>query len=341
MKYFQFYVWETHDPVEFKEYLFRKQPELIEWIGPEEVGFRDRHEYKSLVEYKQSFPNVVVNILTGEGHCQSIDEHGFNYESYPVFFLIDVVDNFKEDEVMSFAPPASFKYKFLSTNNHGHNFRCAMIDQFAKHNLFHEKNLITWQHKRVDPNYKFEWFDARPIVLDEFYKEDNSFNAVQLIPQYHDCFMSIVAESSCNSLFVTEKTAIPLLWLKPFIAWTAPNYHKFLGELGFWLYDELIDYTFDSIIDNNERLEAFMIEVNKINAMSMEETKEWHNRLMPKLLHNRQQVFDIRYNPAYTPKLVTHWKNYEQGDTSVLYDQKHGLVRRQGRWYNIFNRFGL
>lgn len=341
MKYFQFYVWEEHDPVEFREFLFRKRPELIEWIGPEEVGFKHRHEYASLVAYKQSQPDVVVNILTAEGGAPPVDENGFNYEVYPLFFFIDVIDNFKEEDIVSFTPPDSFKYKFLSLNNHGHYFRCMMIDQYAKHNLFKEQNLITWQNKRVNPDYKFKWFNPRPVVLDQFYKEDNTFNYVQLIPQYHDCFMNILAESSLNSVFVTEKTILPLLWLKPFMCWAIHGYHKYLSDIGFWLYDELIDYSFDSIVDNDLRLEAFMLQVKKIDEMPLEETKEWHDKLMPKLLYNRQRVFDIRYDPIYNPKLVTHWKNYEEGDTRVLYDQRIGIVRRQGRWYDIARRFGL
>ena len=52
--------------------------------------------------------------------------------------------------------------------------------------------------------------------------------------------------SQIDTLFITEKTWKPIVFKKPFLVWGGKGIHTKLKELGFELYEELFDYSFDN-----------------------------------------------------------------------------------------------
>ena len=65
--------------------------------------------------------------------------------------------------------------------------------------------------------------------------------------EYIQSCIDLVTESYVDeSIALTEKTFKPISLRKPFILLSARNSHLFLKELGFQLYEELFDYSFDN-----------------------------------------------------------------------------------------------
>ena len=59
---------------------------------------------------------------------------------------------------------------------------------------------------------------------------------------------------------------------KPFIVFSCVDFHKMLSELGFKLYDEVIDYSFDSEPNIEIRAEKFTKNVSKIVELDKQAT---------------------------------------------------------------------
>ena len=72
--------------------------------------------------------------------------------------------------------------------------------------------------------------------------------------EYYQSNCDLVLESTIESLFITEKTWKPIVFQKPFLVWGGQGIHAKLKDLGFELYDELFDYSFDGgVFDPNWR----------------------------------------------------------------------------------------
>ena len=73
---------------------------------------------------------------------------------------------------------------------------------------------------------------------------------------WYNSLIQIITESKCikldnNEVYITEKTAYPIIMNKLFITLGAPGYYEHLKDMGFRLYN-IFDYSFDSV--ENEEL---------------------------------------------------------------------------------------
>ena len=109
--------------------------------------------------------------------------------------------------------------------------------------------------------------------------------------------------------FITEKTIRPIITRKPFIVFSCQNFHYKLQQYGFKLYDEIIDYEFDSIKETTKRFDAQIFELKKlVNKYTPEEiyyiTKE-------KALFNYNKLMEYRNKktPYYIPDEIWNFQN--------------------------------
>ena len=125
--------------------------------------------------------------------------------------------------------------------------------------------LVGWEFITFDPN-KRVLLDLNQDNIDEWY--DN-------VPdEYNRAVIDLFIETSCdaeytNDVFITEKTWKPILKEKIFLGFHTPNYYKELVNDGFRLYYNLFDYSFDSILDNDERFKKYMENVYRIGRMPL------------------------------------------------------------------------
>lgn len=175
---------------------------------------------------------------------------------------------------------------FLSLNTRPHTHRCKFIDYVKKHNLM-EFGDISW-HFTENPSYEWKYWSPKVMTLDDEYKKN--LNSYQTIPiQFNTTFMSLISESTLKSHFITEKTWMPVFFKKPFLIWGPSGIHEKFKSLGFKLYDDVFDYSFDSVDDDNTRLD-----------MLMEEVKKLKNRNLNDLRKSILDVIEFNYNHAIT-----------------------------------------
>ena len=214
----------------------------------------------------------------------------FDIYFWPTFFFTHTVSKLETFKTFKNYPDTiknveEVQYKFISYNRKGHNHRCVFIDQLAKHSLI-EDNLVSWQTPEVEFNFKH--FIPKLLVIDEpkGYSGPNADN--HAIPSVHfKAFANIIAESvSSDPIFITEKTVKALITGDLFLVLGARNFHQKLKDIGFKLYTEVFDYSFDSkdtptrvkgIIDNLLNLPNDFDELTRLKKSLHEKRMYNHN----------------------------------------------------------------
>jgi hypothetical protein len=112
---------------------------------------------------------------------------------------------------------------------------------------------------------------------------------------YNDSYVSIYIESNTATqelVHITEKTFEPLIKGHFILPFSNPGTIDRLLDLGFLLPD-FIDYSYDNIIDANQRFNTFKEVIT--NVMTL----DWSNLYIKNkdiIIHNRQQLFNLDYD---------------------------------------------
>jgi hypothetical protein len=180
-----------------------------------------------------------------------------------------------------------FTIPFISMNNRAHTHRKILMDNLEKYNLI-SKGAISW-HNDNDILYDWKyWKNNHRLILSDNYQ--NNFNNFLIPGEWDTSFMNLVSESTDKRIFFTEKTWIPLLLQKPFLVQGAPNFYKSFQELGFLIYDEIFDYSFDDILDITERTDAIVQNVKNIIGKDYEQL---YNISKSKLKYNFNHAINL------------------------------------------------
>ena len=186
----------------------------------------------------------------------------------------------------------NFDRLFITMNKAPKFHRALFMDLLYKHRLFKDGYLIYRELSR----YNFQYWKQEVLLLDQ--KDQNILFNQEIVPlEYNKSLFQIVTESHENYFFLTEKTAIPLFFEKPFIVVGNKHFHKQLKEFGFALYDELFDYSFDDIDDITLRYETLVKSISKISY-----NFDLH-QIKKKLEYNKQLAIHMATNTENFPKI--------------------------------------
>jgi hypothetical protein len=128
--------------------------------------------------------------------------------------------------------------------------------------------------------------------LSELYLDidDLSFNPIRLtdsdhtIKLYEDSYFSLVSETCFFDgvgRFLTEKTFKPIVYQHPFVLIAPPGSLEFLKELGYKTFHPFIDETYDTIVDNNERMKLILKETERLSNLTQEELFKFIDQVKP------------------------------------------------------------
>jgi hypothetical protein len=154
-------------------------------------------------------------------------------------------------------------------------------------------DLIAW----------FNQFEQRGFnVLDWDYPnhQNDVFSSLKYTTKSHyaDTVFNIITETTCdtNSLNLTEKSFKGIANCHPYLVIGDVNTHKHIKDLGFELYEDLIDYSFDSIDDSEIRLNSALKEVKRIYNIGGNGILEWYKKNIDKIEHNKSKFFEYKFS---------------------------------------------
>lgn len=181
---------------------------------------------------------------------------------------------------------------------------------------------INWKHKEArnwietdhHENYDefIKWAKTLPLTIDteDFATNHGPNNNFDL---YNKTLFEIVNETDAygynnTQLFYSEKTFKPMINCMPFIIHGQPGANHHLKEMGFKIFDEMFDYSFDFEQDHKKRY-IMMIEmlkgvIEKLNAMSKREQLDWRFQCRDKLLFNLKKVAMEKKDDIQLEKLL-------------------------------------
>ena len=108
------------------------------------------------------------------------------------------------------------------------------------------------------------------------------------------CFINVVTETSnqtdANSwheIFITEKSLKAFLYRQVPVFWAVPGTVKLLRDIGFDVYDDIIDHSYDSVVDPNERLDTVVAVLkNFIEQHTLNDMNNLRKQLWPRINKN-------------------------------------------------------
>jgi hypothetical protein len=272
-----------------------------------------REKFNELVEFAKTH-NIEFDLITASApdntHIE-VDSHVNTYY-WPTFWFsmtltrLLVSPNYWANnsicldvEDIRVSEKTPIKYPYISMTKLPKLHRAIMMDMLAKHDIIN-KGVVIW--RELTNSYQFEYWDQQIMLRDQV----DGFKHQERLPfEYTLSFMQVVPETDNTSFGISEKTAMPLFFNKPFLVAGSMNFHKKLEELGFKLYDELFDYSFDSEPDTKIRYDLIAQNVKRYTDKSPQELKELYDSVFEKCVYNKRVILRLATDTKLVPK---HWQ---------------------------------
>lgn len=275
--------------------------------------------------------NITIDVVNGSIECfhtiPKLDQ--YNLYHYPTSFFPKTVYNMERvynesdhiklsDVIIKDISSLNYRYHFISMNRNAHRHRQEMLDILSMYDLI-ESNAISWHNLHPYP-YNYKFWTPKNIELDKSFMEEGG-NYCKVPKEYFQSFSQLVIEStSTDAMFITEKTVVPLLLGKPFLVASCQRFHKCLQELGFQLYDEIFDYSFDT--EPNQTLRFCMIADNfrKLSTVPLDSLIQKSQMIVQKIEYNKNLAWKLATDYTLYPKpIVDVLRLYEK--TGIILDQ--------------------
>ena len=217
-----------------------------------------------------------------------------SYYFWPTFWISNTVHNNSRIKLSSERTRFDYAYSCLNRNAH---HRCMLIDELSRRGLL-DKGAVSWHDPAFD--YKWKHWSPKRLTLDAGV-DLNNLTLFCPPQEFYTSFCNIVSESTTEVNFITEKTVMPILAKIPFIVYAAPGFSAYLESLGFVLYTEIFDYSFDDIFDDNARANAIAVNIRNISKLDFAKT---YYKLRPKIEHNYHQALKIAKDKTKIPDII-------------------------------------
>lgn len=167
-------------------------------------------------------------------------------------------------------------------------------DRFSKIN-----DLASWKSTNHLTEFSDEdvlnWIESLPLTVDrdDFdvnWALDTPFSDIHRKTIFQIVNETLVDDFHETSLFYSEKTFRPILHFQPFVIWGQKGSNHYLKELGYRLYDDWFDLSFDFIQDPIHRYKELLKTVKTtcetFKNISPEDQLRWKFKNEEVLLHN-------------------------------------------------------
>jgi hypothetical protein len=178
------------------------------------------------------------------------------------------------------------------------------------HNAFDKiYNIDSWKQTNHLSEYSNElienWLNKLPMTVDrdDFnvnWALDTPFADIHRQTIFQIVNETLVDDHNSTSLFYSEKTFRPILHFQPFVIWGQTGSNHALADLGYKIYDEWFDLSFDF---ENDPIKRYHMLLKSVKAscetfchLSKEEQIEWKFKNENILLHNYETMTQRNYS---------------------------------------------
>lgn len=135
-----------------------------------------------------------------------------------------------------------------------------------------------------------QYADRIPLKLNIEPDENATYLKDTDYDMFKNSYFSLVTETLFNesdgTIFFSEKIFKPIAMKHPFILVNAPGSLARLRELGYRTFETIIDESYDTINNHEERLKAIVNEVDRLSKLTPEEWIKWQEVAKEIVDHN-------------------------------------------------------
>jgi hypothetical protein len=303
--------------------------------------------------YKE--PNIFVTSEISEFNNQLLEK----YKMLPLYYFFHgftALDWYRGHYALNYNKSIvkQYNYDFISFNriiNNDRSYRIYFVSLLKEKNLLPHgqvsfnvaDNLLNdWQDEVSDPNTKLSHHaqqhaeqhltNINKLVIDHAELPgsasasiprniDSWMNSVNSKLADVDTFWHIVTETVFyyNKLHLTEKIFKPIVSKQPFMLLAAPGNLAYLKSYGFKTFDSVIDESYDTIQDNDLRVEAVVKQLHWYCNLTPGEKTDIIQQLEPIIQHNFDHFYG-EFRHIITQELITNTKTLFK---DIGYDDSH------------------
>jgi len=217
---------------------------------------------------------------------------------------------------------SSRQHKFIYLNRRPHHFRIAAVSLLFKDlhqglmslgingqmaEGYYESQEATFELQLPTIYQLYQHINLKkflPLVIKDGINAERDNPVVdKSISKFYDSYLHIVAETyqayTPDRSFFSEKIFKPMMFMQPFVIVGEPFALQGLRDLGYKTFDKYIDESYDTIIDNEQRMYASINSARDFFNKSPEELDSILIDMLPILSHNichlqyRCQTYDL------------------------------------------------
>jgi hypothetical protein len=310
-------------------------------------GANQNHFITKLIQLKTKYglqPNQIV-VVSNNKYAETFNKHiSIIYKPYLFGFLVDHYKDIKDNDiehngsVIGLLTPKEYletiKNKFfLSYNkNTTKSFRVQLILWLIKNGIiddtyvsiliknenFNREQLRSTEPELYDLIAYYNKFDRMGFnILDWNYPEvkNDVFSNLKYTTKSHyaDTLFNIISETSfeTDSTNLTEKSFKAFANSHPFLIIGDVGSNELVRSFGFELYDDLVDYSFDSIPERDKRLNEALKQIRNVYSIGKDGIIDWYKNNVDKIEYNRNKFFTYSFSKMID-ETITDLKKFKK-----------------------------
>jgi len=167
-----------------------------------------------------------------------------------------------------------------------YSFSFDLIESLAVHHYFDEPDryITIKNNKNMFPlvlNMTSERSNPIDLIIDDFQYFEESYFSIVTETAFYD-----KQSHGINSTFITEKTMKCFTTFHPFIMIGRPHSLLALKKLGYQTFNPMIDESYDSIENDDDRLSMIFLEIHKLMSKTPADWIVWQTQIKEIVIHN-------------------------------------------------------
>lgn len=293
-------------------------------------------------------------LVTGE-HSQTVADCLANYNLKSLYYFFHgfaALDWYRGHYALNYSKSVirEYTYDFVSYNriiNYDRSYRIYWVSKLTELGLLDQgqvsfnvtDNMFDDWHDEVASadtklsshacrHIKQHLTDVSKLVIDH---AELPGSASADIPRTVDALWHIVTETVFyyNKLHLTEKIFKPIASKQPFMLIAAPGNLAYLKSYGFKTFDCVIDESYDTILDNDLRIDAVAQELKRLCNMTSKEKQTVLEAIMPIVEYNFHHFYG-EFRHIITRELLDNtkalFKEIGYNDQAISYDDVYRVL---------------
>jgi len=156
------------------------------------------------------------------------------------------------------------------------------------------------------------FLNTLPFKADDFDSDEQNDHTILYKPHFENSYLNVVIESHMDvdqsgGILITEKTFKPIKHAQMFIIFGTKGSLQQLRDLGYRVFDDVLDNSYDEIENTTERYDATMKMLTNLLENSNQSLKKLYIKCKDDIIHNQKLFLSSKANRI--EKLIEDIKN--------------------------------